>query len=117
MITLKLMDGTTYEVANNSTIADIMVVVNDYAEVDAMIPHFTKENMSKVELGEDTYYNVIPTGVSVSGTDSIVAHFTSRNRTTEEIIMAQAEQINDLQEAVADLISAEEPDEPDEEEE
>ena len=110
MITLKLMDGTTYEVANNSTIADIMVVVNDYAEVDEMIPHFTKDNMEKVELGEDIYFNVIPTGVSVSGTDSIVAHFTTRNRTTDEIVMAQAEQINELQEVVASLI--EEEDEP-----
>lgn len=107
MITLKLMDGTTYEVANNSTIADIMVVVNDYAEVDAMIPHFTTANMEKVELGKDTYYNVIPTGVSVSGTDSIVAHFTTRNRTTDEIVMAQAEQINELQEVVASLLEEE----------
>lgn len=108
MINLILMDGTTYEVANNSTITDIMVVVADYAEVDAMIPHFTKANMEKVELGEDTYYNVIPTGVSVSGTDSIVAHFTTRNRTTDEIVLAQAEQINELQEVVAALLEDDE---------
>lgn len=108
MKTLTFADNTSIQVADNSTISEIMIVVGSYAEVDSLAPRFTTANMVKVVLGDETFHNIIPTSVTVSGDENIISRFFTRTQTTEEIIANQAQQITELQEVVAELINGDE---------
>ena len=112
MYDLKFTDGTILRVAENSTIDDIMIVVSTYGAVDELSAHFVKENMTRMELNGKTSLNRIPTGCTVSGDGQLVARFTTRGLTQEEIIENQAQQILELQEAVAELMSDGEDEDP-----
>ena len=69
MKTLVLVDGTTYEVLDDSNIANIRIPVEDFADADEIETKFTKENLTLVRLGYQEFHQVNLLGISVMKND------------------------------------------------
>lgn len=67
---LILHDGTTYQVEDNSNIANIRIPVNDFAAVDALESDFTKANMVEVQLGSEVFHEINPVSISANKQDN-----------------------------------------------
>lgn len=95
-------DGNSFQTTDGSTILDCVFVVKDFDEVNTLKDEFTTENLVGVQLGDNTYDNIIPVDFSINGKydENITVHFINREKTTEEI---QNEIIDELQESIAEL--------------
>ena len=95
-------DGNSFQTTDSSTILDCVFVVKDFDEVNTLKDEFTIDNLVGVQLGDNTYENIIPVNFSINGeyNENITVHFVNREKSTEEI---QNEIINELQESIAEL--------------
>ena len=95
-------DGNSFQATDGSTILDCVFVVKDFDEVNILKDEFTVENLTGVQLGDNTYDNIIPVNFSINGEygENITVHFINREKTTEEI---QNEIIDELQLSIAEL--------------
>lgn len=98
----KFADGKTIDFTDGSTALDCVAVVQTFAELDAIRAEFTEDNVKGATFGGVSVGHIVPLGVT-AGTDgeNITAHFTSRKKSLDEI---NAEQISELQEAVAGIV-------------
>lgn len=100
--TMKFNDGKTYDFTDSSTALDCVAVVKTFAELDAIRAEFTEDNLKGAEFDGAAAQHLVPVSVKAeTDGESIVAHFTNRVKGQDEI---NAEQISELQEAVAAIV-------------
>lgn len=100
--TYKFADGKTYDFTDSSTALDCVVVVKTFAELDAIRAEFTEDNLKGAEFAGAAVWHIVPLSVTaVTDGDNITAHFISSMKSLDEI---NAEQISELQEAVAGIV-------------
>lgn len=100
--TMKFKDGKTYDFTDSSTALDCVAVVQTFAELDAIRAEFTEGNMKGAEFDGSTVQHLVPVSAKAeTDGENVVAHFTSRVKEQVEI---NAEQISELQEAVAGIV-------------
>lgn len=100
---LILTDKTEIEVTDGSTFSSLNFTAKNFAGIDAIAEKITAENLKHVTIGEQNYNNLIPVSFTVTGGINgaeIHAVIVTRTQTNEE---AMQEQINELQNAIAEL--------------
>ena len=98
----KFADGKTIEFTDGSTALDCVAVVATFAELDAIRAEFTEDNLKGATFDGSTVQHLVPVYVQAeTDGENVVAHFTSRVKEQVEI---NAEQISELQEAVAGIV-------------
>lgn len=98
----KFANGNTYDFTDSSTALDCVAVVKTFAELDAIREEFTEDNLNGAEFDGTVVQNLVPVSVKAeTDGENIVAHFTSRVKSQDEI---NAEQISELQEAMATIV-------------
>jgi hypothetical protein len=97
--TYKFANGKTYDFTDSSTALDCVAVVQTFAELDAIRAEFTEDNLKGAEFDGTVVQHHVPVSVKAeTDGENIVAHFTSRVKSQDEI---NSEQISELQEALA----------------
>lgn len=98
----RFADGKTIEFTDGSTALDCVAVVKTFAELDAIRAEFTEDNLKGATFDGSTVQHLVPVSVQAE-TDggNVVAHFANRVKEQVEI---NAEQISELQEAVAGIV-------------
>lgn len=100
--TMKFKDGKTYDFTDSSTILDCVAVVATFAELDAIRAEFTEDNLKGATFDGATAQHLVPVSAQAeTDGENVVAHFTNRMKEQVEI---NAEQISELQEAVAGIV-------------
>lgn len=100
--TMKFADGKTYDFTDSSTALDCVAVVQTFAELDAVRAEFTEDNLKGATFDGTTAHHLVPVSVQAeTDGENVVAHFTNRVKERVEI---NAEQISELQEAVAGIV-------------
>lgn len=100
--TYKFADGKTVDFTDGSTALDCVAVVKTFAELDAIRAEFTEDNLKGATFDGTTAQHLVPVSVKAEADgENVVAHFTSRVKDRVEI---NAEQISELQEAVAEIV-------------
>lgn len=100
--TYKFADLKTIDFTDGSTALDCVAVVQTFAELDAIRGEFTEDNLNGAEFDGTTVQHLVPVSVKAeTDGENVVAHFTSRVKDQVEI---NAEQISELQEAVAEIV-------------
>lgn len=100
--TYKFADGKTYDFTDSSTALDCVAVVKTFAELDAIRAEFTEDNLKGATFDGATVQYLVPVSVKADmDGENVVSHFTSRVKEQDEI---NAEQISELQEAVAAIV-------------
>ena len=98
----KFADGKTIDFTDSSTALDCVAVVKTFAELDAIRAEFTAENVKGATFDGMAVGHIVPTAITaITDGDNVTAHFTSRVKSLDEI---NAEQISELQEAVAGIV-------------
>ena len=98
----KFTNGKTIEFTDGSTALDCVAVVQTFAELDAIRAEFTEDNLKGAEFDGAVAQHLVPVSVKAeTDGENVVAHFTSRVKDQVEI---NAEQISELQEAVAGIV-------------
>lgn len=101
---LTFADGQTFTATDTSTIYTLKAAVSSFADIDPEWTKFTQENLVSCDFDGTAYTDIIPVGVSAERTGTNVLMTVScRDISQAEIIQKQAEQIAELQEAVAEL--------------
>lgn len=97
MKSLTLADGTVLEFTDTSTVYSLNGVYATYAEVDAIRPKFTRENLATVTFVDQAYHGLIPVGVSASSDmeGNVTAVFSTREMTDLEKIQEEQSEQND----------------------
>lgn len=99
---MKFADGKTIDFTDGSTALDCVTVVKTFAELDAIRAEFTEENLKGAEFDGTVVQYLVPVSAKAeTDGENIVAHFISRVKEQVEI---NAEQISELQEAVATIV-------------
>ena len=100
--TYKFANGKTYDFTDSSNALDCAAVVKTFAELDAIRAEFTADNLKGAEFDGTVVQYLVPVSVKAeTDGENIVAHFTNRVKGQDEI---NAEQISELQEAVAGIV-------------
>lgn len=100
--TYKFADGKTIDFTDSSTVLDCVAVIKTFAELDAIRAEFTEDNMKGAEFDGAVAQHLVPVSVKAeTDGENVVAHFTSRVKGQDEI---NAEQISELQEALATIV-------------
>lgn len=100
--TMKFNDGKTYDFTDSSTALDCVAVVKTFTELDAIRAEFTEDNLKGAEFDGTVVQYLVPVSVKAeTDGENIVAHFANRVKGQDEI---NAEQISELQEAVATIV-------------
>lgn len=100
--TYKFADGKTIEFTDGSTALDCVAVVQTFEELDAIRAEFTEDNLKGATFDGSTVKHLVPVSAKAeTDGENVVAHFTSRVKEQVEI---NAEQISELQEAVAGIV-------------
>lgn len=100
--TYKFADGKTIDFTDSSTALDCVAVVKTFAELDAISAEFTEDNVKGATFEGVAVGHIVPLSVTAATDgDNVTAHFTSRMKSRSEI---NAEQISELQEAVATIV-------------
>lgn len=103
--TMKFKDGKTFDFTDSSTVLDCVAVVKTFAELDAIRSEFTEDNLKGATFDGATVQHLVPVSVNAeTDGENIVAYFASRVKGQDEI---NAEQISELQEAVASIVEGE----------
>lgn len=100
--TIKFADGKEIEFTDGSTPEQCVLVAKSFAEVDTVRAEFTEANLRGATFDGKPMECIVPvsTAAETYG-DNIVARFTSRTKSLDEI---NAEQISELQEAMANIV-------------
>lgn len=100
--TMKFKDGKTIDFTDSSTALDCVAVVKTFAELDAIRVEFTENNVKGATFNGVSVGHIVPVSVRAkTDGENVVAHFTSREKSLDEI---NAEQITELQEAMATIV-------------
>ena len=100
--TMRFKDGKTYDFTDSSTAFDCVSVVKTFAELDAIRAEFTEDNLKGATFDGIKVQHLVPVYVQAeTDGENVVAHFTNRVKEQVEI---NAEQISELQEAVAGIV-------------
>lgn len=100
--TMKFKDGKTYDFTDSSTALDCVAVVQTFSELDAIRAEFTEDNLRGAEFDGAAVQHLVPVSVKAeTDGENVVAHFTNRVKGLGEI---NAEQISELQEALATIV-------------
>ena len=100
--TYKFADGKTIDFTDSSTMLDCVAVVKTFAELDAIRAEFTEDNLKGAAFDGAVAQHLVPVSVKAeTDGENVVAHFTSRVKGQDEI---NAEQISELQEALATIV-------------
>ena len=100
---LVLTDKTEIEVTDDSTFSSLNVIADNFEFFDTVADKITVENLKHVTLGEQKLDNLIPVSLTVTGginNADIHVVIVTHEQTNEEIMQ---EQINELQNAIAEL--------------
>ena len=63
---LTLKDGTQYDVLDDSSVGNIRIQVEDFAEADEIETNLTRENMTEIQIGVEIFHEVNPVAFSVT---------------------------------------------------
>lgn len=98
---LTFNNGTVLEFTDDSTILTCKSVVKKYADIDTMQDLF-KNHLAGADFDGTVYTDVIPVSSSAEESENgnVTVTFVNRQKTTAEV---QADQILELQQAVAEL--------------
>ena len=100
--TMKFGNGKTYDFTDSSTALDCVAVVQTFAELDAIRAEFSEDNLKGATFDGTKVQHLVPVSVQAeTDGENVVAHFTNRVKEQVEI---NAEQISELQEAVAGIV-------------
>ena len=66
MKTLTLKDGSTYDVLDDSSVGNIRILVEDFADADEIETKLTRENMTEIQIGVEIFHEVNPVAFSVT---------------------------------------------------
>ena len=100
--TYKFADGKTIDFTDSSTMLDCVAVVKTFAELDAIRAEVTEDNLKGAEFDGAVAQHLVPVSVKAeTDGENVVAHFTNRVKGQVEI---NAEQISELQEALATIV-------------
>lgn len=100
--TYKFADGKTIDFTDSSTVLDCVAVVKTFAELDAIRAEFTEDNLKGATFDGSTAQHLVPVSVKAeTDGENVVAYFTNRVKGQVEI---NAEQISELQEALAGIV-------------
>lgn len=98
----KFADGKTIDFTDGSTALNCVAVVQTFAELDAIRAEFTEDNLKGAAFDGATMQHLVPVSVKAeTDGENVVAHFTNRVKEQDEI---NAEQISELQEALATIV-------------
>ena len=100
MKTITFVDGTTLSVGDASTATNIIVAVSDFATIDDIRGKFSAANTRTFKLGDETYHNMVPTGVNVPVVEIgeiPTAVFSFREKSQEEIT---SERLDEVEQAI-----------------
>lgn len=98
----KFADGKTIEFTDGSTALDCVEVVATFAELDAIRAEFTEDNLKGATFDGSMVQYLVPVSVNAeTDGENVVAHFINRVKEQVEI---NAEQISELQEAMASIV-------------
>lgn len=104
MKTLKFKDGVSFDFRDTSTINTLVFDATAFSALDAIKTEFDKaDNLIGGTFDGENISQVVYTGAQVElGTDgAIVARFTTRGYTNDEIVN---QRLSDLEDTVAELI-------------
>lgn len=100
--TIRFADGKSIEFTDGSTPEQCTLVAKSFAELDAVRAEFTEANLKGATFDGKQMERIVPVGAAAeTDGDNVVARFTNRVKSQVEII---AEQISELQEAVAGIV-------------
>ena len=105
MKTLKFKDGVSFDFRDTSTINTLVFDATAFSALDAIKTEFEKaDNLIGGVFDGENIFQIVYTGAQVElGADgAIVARFTTRSYTADEI---RDQRIKDLEDAMADLIA------------
>lgn len=105
MKTLKFKDGVSFDFRDTSTINTLVYDCTTFAALDAIKAEFEKaDNLIGGTFDGQSITGVVYTGaqVELAADGAIVARFTTRAYTADEI---RDQRIKDLEDAMADLIA------------
>ncbi len=104
MKTLKFKDGSAFDFRDTSTVNTLVFDAETFAVLDAIKAEFEKENnLIGGTFDDETISATVYTGaqVELSADGAIVARFTTRAYTADEI---RDQRIADLEDTIADLM-------------
>ena len=100
--TMKFADGKEIEFTDGSTPEQYILITKSFAEIDTVRAEFTEANLKGATLDGNQIGDVVPVNTTAEAYgDNIVARFTIRTKSLDEI---NAEQISELQEAMANIV-------------
>ena len=100
---LILTDKTEITVTDDSTYSSLNIIAKTFAELDEIASKITTDNLKHVEIGGQKFDNLIHVQLTVKGGINgadIHVVIVTRTQTAEEIMQ---EQINELQNALAEI--------------
>ena len=100
---LVFKNGDSVEFTDESTITNLVTVLNSYSEIDPIIAEFTPANLVGAEFDGTPILNVLPVSMSATSSyndEAIVVTFVNRYKTDVELLQ---EQMIEVQEAIAEL--------------
>lgn len=97
MKNLKLKDGTIIPFTDTSSIYNLVGVYPDFAGIDSVRVHLTRENLAVCSLDDVRFEALIPVGVSASSemSGNVTANFSLREMTDIEKIQEQQTEQDD----------------------
>lgn len=63
---LTLKDGTQYDVLDDSSVGNIRIQVENFAEADEIETNLTRENMTEIQIGVEIFHEVNPVAFNVT---------------------------------------------------
>lgn len=105
MKTLKLTDGTEIQVLDDSVPTVLLMAYDKYADIDAIRPLITEENLKKATLTDEAgnvveLHHIIPVNLSVDSayTGSVNVRCNLREKTEIELMHEELNRIHEEQE-------------------
>jgi hypothetical protein len=89
---LTFNDGSYIEVAESSTIYDVIMVFTEPVDIMEIWSHFTRENMSHCMLNDVEYFDIVPLDLDLIKDEEnslIIARFESREMTAIELAKSE----------------------------
>lgn len=101
----KFKDKKEIEFTDNSTLTNLVTIVKNFADLDAIKAEFTESNVNGGTFDGQTVRNVVPLTMTATANvgDNIVGTFTMRIKSQEEI---NTENIDAINAALDDLAAA-----------
>lgn len=102
MKVLELNNHAVYQFTDESTIRDLVTVVTSFAEVDPYLNGITTELLQGATFDGERVEDAVVTEVKADsdGVGNVIIHIATRDKSSDEIIMAR---IRAIEQDIADL--------------